>query len=102
MVYIGGCYERAGNTDWCSEYAEAEATPASSPPSSGTQESDRQGKRQANQTVGVVDPRSLTREGLVKLLESTGCFRVLAATGPADMLTKASEERISVDVVLVA
>ena len=92
----------AGNTVWGSEYAEAEATPASSPLSSGTQEADRQAKGQANQTVGIVDPRSLTREGLVKLLESTGRFRVLAVARPADMLTKASEERISVDVVLVA
>jgi DNA-binding NarL/FixJ family response regulator len=91
----------AGNTVGFSEYAEAEATPASSPLSSGTQEADRQGKRQANQTVGIVDPRSLTREGLVKLLESTGRFRVLAVARPAEVLTKASEERISVDVILV-
>jgi len=91
----------AGNMVWFSEYAEAEATPASSPLSSGTQEADRQGKRQANQTVGIVDPRSLTREGLVKLLESTGRFRVLAVARPAEVLTKASEERISVDVILV-
>lgn len=91
----------AGNM-WFSEYvSEAEATPASSPLSGGTQEADRHGKRQANTTVGIVDPRSLTREGLVKLLESTGRFGVLAVARPAELLTKASEDRISVGVILV-
>ena len=91
----------AGDTVWFSEYAESEAAPTSSPVSSGIQ-ADRRGKLHGNQTVGIVDPRSLTREGLVKLLESAGHYRVLAVARPAELLTKVSEERISVDVILVA
>ena len=91
----------AANMWFSEDVSEAEATSASSPLSGGTREADRHGKQQANTTVGIVDPRSLTREGLVKLLESTGRFGVLAVARPADLLTKASEDRISVGVILV-
>jgi DNA-binding NarL/FixJ family response regulator len=52
-------------------------------------------------TVGIVDPRSLTREGLVKLLETTERFSVLAVPNPAELLAKASEKQISVSSILV-
>jgi DNA-binding NarL/FixJ family response regulator len=92
-----------GNAMWSSEYgSEAEAEAASAAPfSGGTREADSQGERRTNPTVGIVDPRSLTREGLVKLLESTQCFRVVAVAQPAELLTKASEERISVGIILL-
>jgi hypothetical protein len=64
-----------GNAMWSSEYgSEAEAASAA-PFSGGTREADRQGERRTNPTVGIVDPRSLTREGLVK------CHQQLELTG---------------------
>lgn len=51
--------------------------------------------------VGIVERRSPTREGLVRLLEVTGRFRVIEVARAADLLTKASEERISIDVILI-
>jgi hypothetical protein len=88
---------------WSSEHgAEGEAASAStSPLFGGTREADGQAERQTTPTVGIVDARSLTREGLVKLLEATERFRVLAVAQPAELLTKASEERISVSSILV-
>jgi DNA-binding NarL/FixJ family response regulator len=96
-----GMMNDAGSAMWSSEYgSEAEAASAA-PFSGGTREADRQGERRTNPTVGIVDPRSLTREGLVKLLEFTQRFRVVAVAQPAELLTKASEERISVGIILL-
>jgi DNA-binding NarL/FixJ family response regulator len=91
----------AGCTKWLSQDgSEAEAASASPLPlPAGTREDD--GRRETSRTVGIVEPRSLTREGLVKLLESAERFRVLAVARPGELLTKASEEQISISVILV-
>jgi DNA-binding NarL/FixJ family response regulator len=81
--------------------SDAEATPATALFPVGRREAERAGERQTNPTVGIVDSRSLAREGLVKLLESTGRFAILAVARPAELLTKASEERTAVGVILL-
>ena len=84
MINLGGCYER------CCQYVVFRVCFGGGgdfrvvAALRRDAEADRHGKEQANTTVGIVDRRSLTREGLVKLLESTGRFGVLAVARPAD------------------
>lgn len=53
-------------------------------------------------TVLVVDPRSLTREGLAKLLENQEAIRVLTAANSNDVACLHESERARVNVILLS
>lgn len=51
-------------------------------------------------TVLVIDSRSLTREGMTRLLENQEAIRVLAVTCPGDMTSLADDDLADVGVIL--